>query len=563
MLDKYQKIAELIYPNIKTTVAELLAKYPKRNLKEGQMVTRIAPSPTGELHIGQLYQAYLNKQLAEQSGGVFYLRIEDTDSKREVVGVSEKIYPLTKHFLAKPDEGYISRGVETGDYGPYVQSFRKEYYQIFAKDLISRGLAYPCFCGGDDDDDSTDYREEQKRLGVPTGYYGRWAKCRDLSYEQVKENIEKGMPYTIRIKADGDGQRRIVVKDLNRGKISFPRQYVDTVLIKSDGMAVYHLAHLVDDTLMHTTTVIRGEEWLSSLPLHLMLFEYMGLTPPDYLHTAQIMTIDKETGNTRKISKRYDPWARVEWFKEHGYPAQGIKEYVLNLLNSSFEPWRKNHPDEPLAMFQLSTSNLSKSGAIFDMAKLENVCKNVIAKMSGEEVYTQTLMWAMEYDHDYAKLLKEKRDYMIRVFSMDKNLVRPRKDIKCWSEVKDFYGYMLNELHRSGERKLDFDERIPLKDVVFVLEEYLRNYKHTPNNDEWFEYVKQVADKCGFAPETKLFKENPEKYKGSVADVSTIIRVAITGKRQTPNLCEIMQVLGEDETLARLKEIQTVVKMFI
>ena len=473
--------------------------------------------------------------------------------------MSEKIYPTLAYFEAKPNEGYVSRKLEVGDFGPYLQSYRREYYQVFAKDLVARGLAYPCFCS----DDEEGFREEQKRLGVPTGYYRRWAKCRDLTFEQVKQNVENGMPFTIRIKADGDGQRRITVKDLSRGKISFPRNYVDSVLLKSDGMALYHLAHLVDDTLMHTTTVVRGEEWLSSLPLHLQLFEYMALPAPDYLHTAQIMTTDAETGNTRKISKRYDPWARVEWFKEQGYPALGVKEYVLNLLNSSFEPWRRANPTAPLAHFQLSTSNLSKSGAIFDMAKLDNVCKNVIALMSGEEVFDNTFAWATLYDQDFAKMMKAHKNYMIRVFGMDKSSVRPRKDIKCWSEVKNEYAYMFNSLHKNGERKFDFDPNISLQDVVFVLEEYLRSYTHTANNDEWFEHVKRVAEKCGFAPETKLFKQNPQAYKGSVADVSTIVRVAVTGRRKTPNLCEIMQILGEEESINRIREVARVVKMFL
>lgn len=560
MLTENEKIAELLYPKIKTTVADLLAKYPPRNLKEGQLVTRVAPSPTGEFHIGGVYQACLNKKLAEQSGGVFYLRIEDTDQKREVQGVSEKIYPLLTFFDVKPDEGYVSRKLEIGDYGPYLQSYRKEYYQVFAKDLVSRGLAYPCFCTEEEEDA---IREQQEKLKVPTGYYGSWAKCRNLTYAQVKEKLDQGLPFTIRIKADGDGQKRIIVKDLSRGKISFPRNYVDAVLIKSTGLAVYHMAHLVDDSLMHTNTVIRGEEWLSSVPLHLQLFEYMGLPAPDYLHTAQIMTIDENTGNVRKISKRLDPWSRAEWFKEQGCPVQGLKEYVLNLLNSSFEPWRRANPTAPLSSFQLSTTNLSKSGAIFDMAKLENVCKNVIAAMSGEQVYDATLAWAMYYDHDFAKMLKEHKDYMIRVFGMDKALVRPRKDIKCFSEVKNEYAYMFNSIHKTGERKLDFDPQIPLQDVVFVLEEYLRTYSHLADNDAWFAHVKEVAAKCGFAPETKMYKENPTAYKGSVADVSTIIRVAVTGRRKTPNLCEIMQILGEDEVVSRIKETTGVVKMFI
>lgn len=560
MLDKNQKIAELLYPDIKMTVSDLLKMYPNRVLKDGAHVTRIAPSPTGELHMGQLYQAYINKQLAEQSEGIFYLRLEDTDKKREVEGAGDKIYPLLKYFELAPDEGYVSKSKEIGLYGPYIQSFRKEYYQIFAKDLVSRGLAYPCFC---EEGQEAAAKEEQMRLGLPTGYYGQWAKCRDLTYEQVKERLDMGLSFTIRIRADGDGQRRIVVRDLARGKISFPRNFVDSVLIKSDGLAVYHMAHLVDDTLMHTTTVIRGEDWLSSLPLHLQLFEYMGLEAPDYLHTAQIMTKDAETGNTRKISKRYDPWARIEWFKEQGYPAIGLKEYILNLINSTFEPWRRANPRKPISEFKLSFQNMQKSGAIFDLVKLENVCKNAISLMSGEEIYNETLNWAKEYDKDFAIMLETHKSYMLKVFSMDKSETRPRKDIKCWSEIKNFYSYMFNSIFRSRERMLDFDTNIDLKEVVLVLEEYLRNYVHESDNQKWFEYIKQVAQKCGYSIDVKEYKLNPSQFKGSVTDVATIIRVAVTGQRKTPNLCEIEQILGEEETRKRIKESINAIKMFL
>ena len=541
----YNKLAELLFPDVTMTVDELLKKFPERNLKEGMLVTRFAPSPTGYVHIGNLYGAMLDKQLADQSNGIFILRIEDTDNKREKEGAADIVYPCLKYFLACPDEGFISRDEEIGEYGPYIQSSRKGFYRVFAKDLVSRGLAYPCFCQSDDDDKT---REEQMRLGLPTGYYGRWAKCRNLSYEQIKKNIDDGKKFTIRIKADGDGQKRIVLNDLNRGKISMPKNFVDYILLKSDGQAVYHMAHLVDDTLMHTTMVVRDESWMSTWPLHVQLFEYMNLPAPQYLHTAQIMTKDQTTGNVRKVSKRYDPWARVDFFKDNGYPELGIKEYLLNLLNSSFEPWRTANPDAPLSEFKLQTSNLGKSGAMFDMMKLENICKNIVGRMSGEQVYNNTLAWAKEYDKDYAKTLVDNKDYLIKVFSIDKNNARPRKDIKCWSEVKNFYSFMLGDNIES----YDFDEKYDKKIISEVVTAYKKDFRFDDTQEEWFARMKEIAESLGFCPDMKEYKNNPDKYKGSIADFSTIIRVSLTGRRQTPDLYSIIKVLGKDRTLKRL-----------
>ena len=544
----YKKLADLLFPDVTMTVDELLKKFPDRNLEKGRLVTRFAPSPTGYVHIGNLYGAMLDKQLADQTNGIFILRIEDTDSKREKEGAADIVYPCLKYFLACPDEGYVSKNEEIGNYGPYLQSERKAYYRVFAKDLVSRGLAYPCFCGGED---AENFREEQMRLGLPTGYYGRWAKCRNLSFEQIKKNIEEGKSFTIRIKADGDGQKRIILNDLNRGKISMPKNFVDYILLKSDGQALYHMAHLVDDTLMHTSIVIRDESWMSTWPLHVQLFEYMNLPLPEYLHTAQIMTKDQTTGNIRKVSKRYDPWARVDFFKDNGYPEIGIKEYLLNLLNSSFEPWRTANPDAPLSEFKLQTSNLGKSGAMFDMLKLENICKNIIGRMPGEKVYEKTLAWAEEYDKEFADKLKKEKDYMIKVFSIDKNAARPRKDIKCFSEVKDFYSFM----DPGSKLAYDFDEKYDKNIIKEVVDNYKKEFSFEDTQEEWFARMKKVADGLGFCPDMKQYKSNPDAYKGSIADFSTIIRVAITGRRQTPDLYSIIKVLGKEETINRLEKI--------
>ena len=541
-IDEYKKIADLLYPNIKKTVKDYLDMFPARNLPENAQVTRVAPSPTGFFHIGTFYQVLINRFLAKD--GVFYLRLEDTDTKREVLGTADIIYPIITNFGVKIDEGFIAIGKETGRFGPYRQSERKEIYQAFAKDLIARGLAYPCFCEGTDES----ARKEQERLGVATGYYGRWAKCRDLSYEQVKANIEAGKPFTVRIKSNGDGTKRFVAKDLIKGEVSFPVNFVDYVLVKSDGLALYHLAHLVDDTLMHTTSVVRGEEWFPSIPLHYQLFEYFGFNKPNYLHTPLIMTIDQETGNQRKISKRKDPWANSQWFFEKGYPTNAVVEYLLNIINSKFEPWREQNPNADLHEFEFSIGNFSKSGAMFDMMKLNNIAKNMMSRLTGEEVYEKTLAWANTYNPNFAKMLNEYRDYAIKVFSIDKNPDRPRKDITTFSEVEEFYSYMFD-----NKFNIEFDAKISNEKTKEVLRAYLEALDFNADKDSWFAGMKDCAEKCGFAKDNKMYKAEPEKFAGNVADFSTIIRLAITGRRQTPDLYAIIQTLGENETKRRLQ----------
>lgn len=546
-LEEYKKIADLLFPEVKKTPEDYFKMYPPRNLPEGAEVTRFAPSPTGYMHIGGVYQCLIDSFVAHKNEcGVFYLRNEDTDSKREVKGAANVFIPALAGFGIVPDEGFISETEEKGSYGPYTQSKRKEIYQSFAKDLVSRGLAYPCFCDGE----NNDAKDEQLRLGLPLGYYGRWAKCRDLGLEEVQNNLKAGKKFTIRIKANGDGTRKFKFKDLRMGETLLPVNYNDYILLKSDGLALYHLAHLVDDSLMHTTTVIRDESWFPSAPLHVQLFEYMGLTPPKYLHTATINTIDKETGNARKVSKRKDDWADSRWFHEKGYPKEAILEYLINLINSNFEPWRTQNPDAPISAFEFSIKNMSKSGALFDLAKLDNISKNIISRMSGEEVFNRTLVWATSYAPQFEKLLKDNKDFAIQVFGMDKNEKRPRKDITTLSEVVEFYNYMFDE---TFNKTLSFDvEKFKKEDLKLALSEYLSAFNINDTKEEWFNRMKEVAGSVGFATDMKAYKENPLNFKGSIADFSGIVRMAITGRSQTPDLYAIISLLGEDKVKERL-----------
>lgn len=556
----YEKLAELLFPNIKKRPEDYLKQYPKRDLKEGAYVTRFAPSPTGYLHIGGVYQATAGLFFAKKSGGVFYLRLEDTDAKREVAGAANIIYPALKEFGVEPMEGFISydNGVETskGEYGPYVQSRRKEIYQCFAKELVRRGKAYPCFCEGDDDDENEglDYRKQQKALGLQIGYYGSWAKCRNLTLEQVEENLKAGKPFKIRIKADGDGQQRIIFKDKLRGNINMPKNFIDYVILKSDGSALYHLAHLVDDTLMHTSLVMRDESWLPSAPLHQQLFEYMNLPMPEYIHTAQIMTVDKETGNTRKISKRYDKWADSRWFIEKGYPSETIIEYLLNLLNSNFEQWRKENPNASVYDFEISEDKMSKSGAMFDLVKLEDISKTVISKFSAEKVYNLTLKWAETYRPKFAKELKEHKEFALKMFNIERETPKPRKDISKWEDVEDIYSYFFNDNFASNETEYQFDAKFDKNDIKELLNRYIKAYDETEEKQDWFSHIKFLGEDIGFASDMKAYKQNPQNYKGNYGEVSSIIRMALTKRSNTPDMYEICKLLGKQEVVNRLQK---------
>lgn len=547
-LDEYKKMADLLFPNITKTPEDYYKEYPARDLPEGTEVTRFAPSPTGYMHIGGVYQCLIDRAVAKSTAdGVFYLRNEDTDSKREVAGAANIFVPALRGFGVEFDEGFISENESKGNYGPYIQSKRKEIYQAFAKDLVSRGLAYPCFCSGENEE----AKQEQVRLGLPLGYYGRWAKCRDLSLEEVEKNLAEGKPFTIRIKSNGDGMKRFKFHDLRIGDSLLVVNSNDYIILKSDGQTLYHLAHLVDDTLMHTTTVIRDESWYPSVPLHIQLFEYMNLPAPKYLHTPTVNTIDKETGTVRKVSKRKDSWADSRWFHEMGYPSKAIVDYLMNIINSNFEPWRESHPDSDISEFDFKISNMSKSGALFDLQKIDNVSKNIISRMDAEELYNNTLAWAREYNINDYNLLLNTRDYAIKVLGMDKNPNRPRKDITTYSEVVKFYEYMFDELYSNDLSAYDY-EKISKSNLVNALKAYKEAYNSNDTKDEWFARMKEVAGSIGFASDMKEYKKNPEGFVGSIADFSTIIRVTVTGRRQTPDLYEILQIIGKDKVIARI-----------
>lgn len=552
----YEKLAELLFPEITLTVEDLMKKFPQRDLPKGAEVTRFAPSPTGYLHIGGVYQCALAKFLATSSQGKFILRIEDTDQKREVKGAADIIHPALVNFDIIPDEGYISSTEELGDYGPYLQSRRNEYYQVFAKELVRRGLAYPCFCQGDDeDDDDNDYRAEQKRLGVPIGYYGQWAKCRNLTYEQVEENIKQGKSFKIRIKSNGDGYKRMIFVDELRGKISFPINFVDYVILKSDKTALYHLAHLVDDTLMHTTIVTRDESWLPSAPLHIQLFEYMNLPHPRYLHTPTIMTIDSNTQTKRKVSKRYDAWADCRWFIEKGYYKTTILEYLLNILNSNFEIWRTQNPMVPATEFKLSISKMGKSGALFDLVKLNDISKTVISKLSNKIVYEESTKWAKVYDSELYDILTKDPEYSLKMFNIEREIKKPRKDIEKWSDIKTYYFYFFDELF-ADQKDYEMDEKWDKDLVLRIMNKYVETYDSNDEKDVWFNKIKQIAGEEGFATDMKEYKANPNDYKGSYGDVSSIIRVVLTSKKNTPDLYDICSLLGKDRMIERIKKYQ-------
>lgn len=542
----YKDLADLIFPNAKE-ISYYEEKYPNRNLKEGAVVTRYAPSPTGVMHIGGLYQALIAKKLSKQTDGVFFLRIEDTDQKREIEnGVSEIVSSL-KDFGMEADEGMLTDTEEKGNYGPYKQSLRKEIYQAYAKYLIEQGKAYPCFCTPEDVEQ---IRQKQESAKIRPGYYGVWAKCRNITVEEAIEKIKNGDKYIIRFKSLGREDRKIKHHDIIKGNVDFPENDQDVVIIKADGLPTYHFAHAIDDHLMHTTHVIRGDEWLSSVPLHLQLFHELGFKAPKYAHIAPIMKNDD--GNKRKLSKRKDPEAAVSYYSKEGIPAEAVKEYLLNIANSSFENWRRQNKDKSIDEFELQLNKMSVSGALFDMVKLLDVSKIVISKMSAEEVYEKSLNWATKYDENLAKLL-ENKEYALKVFGIERGNQKPRKDIAKWSDVMENIEYMYDESFNSQLHKDEYQVINDKEDIKKILKLYIEKY-YDANDDKqtWFNKIKELAGEMGYAKEVKEFKANPGVYKAHVGDVSTVIRIALTKRTNTPDMYEIMKVLGKDRVISRL-----------
>ena len=544
----YKDLANLIFPDAKE-ISYYEEKYPERDLPEGAIVTRYAPSPTGFMHIGGLYQALIAIKVAKQTNGVFFLRVEDTDQKREVENGVKEIVTSLKDFGLEADEGMISDKEGKGNYGPYKQSQRKEIYQAYAKYLIEQGKAYPCFCTPEDGEE---IRAKQEAAKIRPGYYGVWAKCRIVTVEDAIKRIQNGENYIIRFKSPGREDRKIQHHDVIKGKVDFPENDQDIVIIKADGLPTYHFAHAVDDHLMHTTHVIRGDEWLSSVPLHLQLFHELGFKAPKYAHIAPIMKNDN--GNKRKLSKRKDAEAAVSYYAEEGIPAEAVKEYLMNIANSTFENWRRANPDKSMDEFQLQLNKMSVSGALFDMVKLLDVSKTVISKMSAEEVYENALNWASKYDQELAEILKDK-EYALKVFGIERGNKKPRKDISKWSDVKENVEYMYNELFDKNEEEYPFQVINDKESIEKILKLYVEKY-YDENDDKqtWFDKIKELAGEMGYAKEVKEFKANPGMYTAHVGDVSTVLRVALTKRTNTPDLYEIMQVLGKEEIERRLRQ---------
>ena len=541
----YKELANLIFPDAKD-ISYYEEKYPERNLPEGAIVTRFAPSPTGYVHIGGLYQSLVAKMSAKKTGGVFFLRIEDTDQKRKVENGVTDIVNSLKVFDMAPDEGMISETEWTGDYGPYIQSERKEIYQAYAKYMIEQGKAYPCFCTPEQEEERNKLQLDAK---IRPGYYGVWAKCRNLTLDEMAEKIKAGVPYVIRFKSTGREDRKIQISDGIKGKITFPEYDIDIVIIKSDGLPTYHFAHMVDDHLMRTTHVIRGDEWLPSVPLHVQLFKEAGFKAPKYCHISPMMKNDN--GNKRKLSKRKDPEAAVSYYDELGVPPDAVKEYLLNIANSTFENWRRANPDKELNEFELQLTKMSVSGALFDMVKLFDVAKIVISRYSAEKVYNDSYAWAKKYDEELVKLL-ENKDYALKVLGIERGNAKPRKDIAKWSDLKENISYMYNE---EFDKITEFDfGKVTDKELANKISK-LYSEKYFDINDDkqtWFDKMKDLAEEVGFAREVKEWKADPEKWPGHVGDISSVIRAKLTGRLNTPDLYEIIKVLGKDEVLRRL-----------
>lgn len=544
-----KELAELMFPNIDKTPDYYEKLYPKRNLPEGAVVTRFAPSPTGFIHVGSLFGANLDRRFATQNNGICYLRIEDTDGKREVEDGINLIINGLKVFGIEFDEGPID-GKTKGDYGPYIQSERKEIYQTYAKDLVEKGLAYPCFCSADE---LNQIRERQERLKIVPGYYGEFANCRKLSEAQMIERVKNGDPFIVRLKSMGSTSKKIRFKDMIRGIIEFPENVQDVVIIKSDGLPTYHFAHAVDDHLMRTTHVVRGEEWLPSVPIHVELFKTLGFEMPEFIHTPTIMKEDG--GSKRKISKRKDPEAAASYYKENGIPKEAVIDYLMNILNSNFEEWRKNNPHGDLKEFKIDLNKISSSGALFDLVKLADVSKNTIATFTAEKVYEDGLEWAEEFDKDLAELMKKHKEFTINILNIERTGTKIRKDIAKWSELRENLEYLYDEVFFNKEHEDEWQNITDKEEIKKIITEYLNVYDENDDKDTWFNKVKDVAEKFGYAREVKEYKKNPENYKGHVGDISTVIRVALTGRRNTPDLYEILKNLGRERMEKRFSRI--------
>jgi len=554
----YQYLAQLLFPNVTLTPEELEARYPARQLPEGAKVTRFAPSPTGYVHFGGIYQAVVDMMLARQSGGVFFLRIEDTDGQREVQGAAQALIRTMHQYGIEYNEGVVLNedGTlgELGDYGPYKQSMRGDIYAVYAKKLVSEGKAYPCFTTEEELEaiQQADKKAEIKNTDWHTAAAEKRAAMlagRQFTIEDVEKHLQAGDPFVIRILADGDPEKKVKFTDQVKGLLEVPENDEDFVLLKSDGIPTYHFAHAVDDHLMHTTHVIRGEDWLPSLPKHIQLFRYLGFRMPKYLHTAQILKMD-ENGGKKKISKR-DMGAKMDDYARLGYATDVVWEYLLTLLNSNFEEWRMQNPDVPVRDYPFSIKKMSVSGCLFDFDKLNDVSRNVISRMTAEEVYGQVLAWAQSFDEEFASVLEADPDYAKAILSIGRGGAKPRKDITVWSGVKEYMGFFYDGYFTVSEAYPDSFDR---SDIRRALEAFCDSYDEKDESDVWFAKIKEIAAGIGYAPEMKLYKKDPDAYKGHVGDVSMFLRLAVTGRMNSPDMYSVMQILGRERVLARVRD---------
>ena len=539
----YQALADLLFPNVTDTPEALEERFPLRNLPEGAVVTRMAPSPTGFVHLGNLVQGMISERMAHQSGGVLFLRVEDTDAKREVPGAVEVLIDSLKHYNILFDEGATRTG-DNGVYGPYRQRQRASIYHVYAKKLVSEGQAYPCFAT---EEELAAMREQQEANKETTGYYGKYAIWRDREIEEIKAQISAGNPWVLRFKSTGSIENQFKFDDLVKGKLTITENDVDHVLLKSDGIPTYHFAHAVDDHLMRTTHVVRGDEWLPTLPFHIQLFKALGFKLPKYVHIGPLMKMD---GNSkRKLSKRKDPELALTYYKAEGFPIKAVQEYLMTVLNSNFEDWRRANPDAPTDSFKFSPKKLNPAGSLFDYAKLTDVSKNVISRMSAEEVYEQLVEWAKEFDADFAAKLETDPAFTKAILAIGRGGKKPRKDLAVWKDARDYMGFFYD----AYLEKPVFDEKFGKDIIADTLNRFLEKFDIADDSSVWFEKVKEITTDMGFTTDMKAYKADPTAFPGTVADISTFVRQAVTGKTNSPDLYTVMQILGYERTVARIK----------
>ena len=541
----YQALAQLLFPNVTETCEEVEARFPARQLPEGAVVSRMAPSPTGFVHLGNLVQGTISERMSHQSGGVLFLRVEDTDAKREVPGAVEVLIDTLKHYGIQFDEGATHDG-DAGCYGPYRQRQRASIYHVFAKKLVSEGKAYPCFCT---EEELTAMREQQEAAKVNFGYYGQYAMWRDRSLEDIQAQLAAGNPWVLRFRSTGSIENQFKFDDVVKGKLTITENDIDHVLLKSDGIPTYHFAHAVDDHLMHTTHVVRGDEWMATLPFHIQLFQALGFKLPKYVHIGPLMKMDG--ASKRKLSKRKDPELALTYYKAEGFPIAAVREYIMTILNSNFEDWRRANPDADLDDFKFSPKKLNPAGSLFDYAKLVDVSKNVISRMDAETVYTLLTEWAKEFDPEFGEKLASDADFATKILAIGRGGKKPRKDLAVWKDAKEYMGFFYDEYLQQPV----FDEKFDKATIKTALEKFVAVYDYADDSAQWFDKVKAITEEMDFTTDMKAYKADPTAFPGTVADISTFIRQAVTGKTNAPDLHTVMQILGKERSLARINAV--------